>query len=165
VVGVDEFLPKIGAAIQARKDEGDEDFFLIARTDAARTLGLEEAIERARSYRKAGADGIFLTGAPKTKEGLRRVFQSVDAPFLTLPAFDHGLTVQDYKEIGAKILTGIEGLVAAAKAVTDVYRELKETGFVKEPYWHLSTAMPEISKTLKAEKWKAMGSKYESSQR
>jgi 2-methylisocitrate lyase-like PEP mutase family enzyme len=121
---------------------------------------LEEAIERAKVYRKAGADGIFLTGAPKTKEGLRKVFQSVDAPFMTLPAFDHGLTVQDYKEMGAKLLTGIEALVAAAKAVTDVYQELKDTGFVKEDYWHLSKAMPEISKTLKAEKWKALGAKY-----
>jgi len=76
---------------------------------------------------------------------------------MTLPAFDHGLTVHDYKEMGAKLPHWIEALVAAAKAVTDVCRELKDTGFIKEDYWHLSKAMPEISKTLKAGKWKALG--------
>lgn len=160
VVPVEEFLPKIGAAIEARKDEQNEDFVLIARTDAARTLGLEAAIERARAYRKAGADAILLPGAPKEKAELKRVVEAVQAPLWVVPAFDQGLTVADYEEVGVKIVSGIEGLFAAAKAVRDVYLELKETGFIKEKYCYPSIAMADISRFLKAEKWTELGKKY-----
>jgi 2-methylisocitrate lyase-like PEP mutase family enzyme len=164
VITIDEFLPKIGAALQARKDAGDDDFIFIARTDAAKTLGIDEAIRRAKAYRKAGADAILMPGAPKDKEGLRKVVKALDAPYLSLPAFEKGLTVKDYKEIGVKILTGIEAILAAARAVKDVYQELKDTGVIKESYCHHSVVMPEITNILKIGKWSELGKKYQASQ-
>src|SRR6476620_8613194 len=53
VVAMEEQIGKIEAAIAARRDP---DFIIIARTDAATGLGLDEAIRRGKAYREAGAD-------------------------------------------------------------------------------------------------------------
>ncbi|MDX1609031.1 MAG: methylisocitrate lyase [Halofilum sp. (in: g-proteobacteria)] len=55
-VSTAEMVDRLRAAVDARSDP---DFFIIARTDAVATEGLEAAIERARAYAAAGADGIF----------------------------------------------------------------------------------------------------------
>ncbi|MFO7629958.1 MAG: oxaloacetate decarboxylase [Prochlorococcaceae cyanobacterium] len=57
VVPVEEFLPKLRAALWARSDP---DLVITARTDAAGVLGLEEALRRARLYAEAGADLVFV---------------------------------------------------------------------------------------------------------
>ena len=57
VVPVAEYLPKLRAALAARRDP---DLVITARTDAASVLGLEEALMRARLYAEAGADMVFV---------------------------------------------------------------------------------------------------------
>jgi 2-methylisocitrate lyase-like PEP mutase family enzyme len=57
VVPMEEHVGKIEAAVAARRDP---DFIIIARTDAAGGLGLDEAIRRGQAYRKAGADVVFI---------------------------------------------------------------------------------------------------------
>ena len=52
-----EMVAKITAATDARRDE---DFVLIARTDAIAVEGYEAALERAERYRDAGADVLFV---------------------------------------------------------------------------------------------------------
>lgn len=81
VVALEEALGKIEAALAARRDP---DFLIIARTDAAEGLGLEEAIRRARAFRAAGADAIFveLKGGPAILDQIRRVTSEVAAPCL-----------------------------------------------------------------------------------
>ena len=56
VVDPREMARKIEAACDARKDD---DFVILARTDAIAVEGLEGAIRRAQLYAKAGADMIF----------------------------------------------------------------------------------------------------------
>ncbi len=56
VVDMREMARKIEAACDARKDD---DFVILARTDAIAIEGLEGAIRRAQLYAKAGADLIF----------------------------------------------------------------------------------------------------------
>ncbi len=56
VVSTQEMVDRIKAAVDARTDE---QFFLIARTDAVAVEGRDAAIERARAYVEAGADGVF----------------------------------------------------------------------------------------------------------
>jgi methylisocitrate lyase len=51
-----EMVDRIKAAVDARSDE---QFVLMARTDALANEGLESAIERAQAYVAAGADMIF----------------------------------------------------------------------------------------------------------
>jgi carboxyvinyl-carboxyphosphonate phosphorylmutase len=65
VVPTDEMLTKIRAAVTARESP---DFVIIARTDARAVEGLPAAIERARSYRDAGADVLFVEAATSEAE-------------------------------------------------------------------------------------------------
>src|SRR5205807_1705844 len=52
VVDVDEMVGRIKAAVSARRDE---DFMIIARTDARAVEDFDRAVERSRHYLKAGA--------------------------------------------------------------------------------------------------------------
>lgn len=62
------------------RDEG-ADTLIMARTDARAGLGLEEALERCREFRKIGADITFLE-APQSVEEMKRFCQEVDGPKL-----------------------------------------------------------------------------------
>lgn len=57
VLDFDEAVAKVAAASAARSDP---DFVLIARTDSAGALGLQEAIRRTQAFAKAGADAVFV---------------------------------------------------------------------------------------------------------
>lgn len=57
VLDFTQAVSKIAAAHAARSDP---EFVLIARTDSAGSLGLEEAIRRAQAFAQAGADAIFV---------------------------------------------------------------------------------------------------------
>jgi 2-methylisocitrate lyase-like PEP mutase family enzyme len=69
---------KIQAACEARRDR---DFVIVARTDARGIEGFDAAIERARLYREAGADVLFIE-APESHDEVERIPQLVDAPVL-----------------------------------------------------------------------------------
>jgi carboxyvinyl-carboxyphosphonate phosphorylmutase len=69
VIGADEMVGKIEAAVAARRDP---DLVLIARTDAAAVEGTDAAIARARRYREAGADVLFVE-APTSEDDIARV--------------------------------------------------------------------------------------------
>ncbi|WP_167151795.1 methylisocitrate lyase [Streptomyces sp. MBT27] len=56
LVTPDEMVRRIRAAVGARRDD---DFLLMARTDARAVEGLDAAIERAKAYVDAGADAVF----------------------------------------------------------------------------------------------------------
>src|SRR6195256_1872539 len=56
IVPADEMADRVRAAADARTDD---DFFIIARTDAIAVEGIDAAIERALACVAAGADGIF----------------------------------------------------------------------------------------------------------
>jgi methylisocitrate lyase len=76
VVDVEEYLPKLEAALWARKDP---DFVIMARTDAFAVYGLDEAIRRAKIYAEAGADMVFVE-AVSSVEDMRRVNAEVPVP-------------------------------------------------------------------------------------
>lgn len=57
VVSTSEMLGKIHAAVDAREDEN---FQIIARTDACAVHGFDAAIERAHAFAEAGADILFI---------------------------------------------------------------------------------------------------------
>ncbi|WP_276261112.1 isocitrate lyase/PEP mutase family protein [Haloglomus litoreum] len=82
VVPREEAVGKIRAAADVR-DERDESFVLIARSDARGTGGgsLDEAIDRVDAYLDAGADVGFVEG-PTDADEVRRVGREVDGPVL-----------------------------------------------------------------------------------
>lgn len=99
VVDVDEYLPKLRAAVWARKDP---DFVIMARTDAAAVYGLDEAIRRANIYADAGADMVFVE-AVTSEEDMRRVNSEVSVPSMA-NMIEGGktpfLTAKELQEIG-----------------------------------------------------------------
>jgi carboxyvinyl-carboxyphosphonate phosphorylmutase len=79
VIPTDEMLTKIRAAVAARDDT---DFVVIARTDARAVEGLTSALDRARRYRDAGADVLFVEAAT-TEEEIETVASELhDVPLL-----------------------------------------------------------------------------------
>ena len=67
---------KIEAAVNSRRND---DFLIIARTDAIAILGVEEAVRRGKLYEKAGADVVFLE-APRTLDELKLAAGSFNVP-------------------------------------------------------------------------------------
>ena len=78
VVPADEMVDRVKAAVDARTDD---DFVIMARTDAAAVEGIDAAIERAVAYVEAGADMIFPE-AMKTLDDYRRFNAAVKVPIL-----------------------------------------------------------------------------------
>lgn len=64
------------------RDEG-ADILIVARTDARAALGLEEALERCREFRRIGADITFLD-APESVDDMQRYCKEVDGPKLAI---------------------------------------------------------------------------------
>lgn len=65
VIPLSEMEAKIRAAVAARRSP---DFVIIARTDARAVEGMDSALERARRYREAGADVLFVEAAESEDE-------------------------------------------------------------------------------------------------
>ena len=78
VISMDEMCGKVEAAVAAR-DETDPDLVIKARTDAAGTHGVDEAIRRLNAYIDRGADMVFAD-ALLEEDDIRRVARAVDAP-------------------------------------------------------------------------------------
>ena len=78
VISTEEAVNKIKAAVDARTDP---DLLVMARTDAAATLGFEAAIERAQKFSEAGADILFVE-AVTTADEIRALPQRLKKPQL-----------------------------------------------------------------------------------
>ena len=69
VIALPEMVAKIKAAVDARRDQ---DFQIVARTDARALDGLDQAIERAQAFIEAGADVTFVE-APLSFDEMARI--------------------------------------------------------------------------------------------
>lgn len=78
IVPVEEMVRKVKAASGARRDEN---FMLMARTDAAASEGLEAAIDRAKAYVDAGATAIFPE-AMRNESDFEAFRKAIDVPLL-----------------------------------------------------------------------------------
>ena len=65
LVSKNEMQDRIKSAVDGRHDES---FFIMARTDAIASEGIEGALERILAYVEEGADGIFLEAATSIEE-------------------------------------------------------------------------------------------------
>src|SRR5579862_8992788 len=83
-VGIDHLIPtalmleKIAAARDARTDP---DLVIIARTNARRVGGLDEAMRRAEAFHKAGADMLFVYS--RGPEEMRIIGERLPPPLMT----------------------------------------------------------------------------------
>lgn len=66
LVTPEDMVAKVRIACDTRQDR--DGLMIIARTDAFPNGGMDEALRRADSYLKAGADGIFVSGLQSSEE-------------------------------------------------------------------------------------------------
>lgn len=78
VISMEEMCGKVAAACEAR-DESDPNLHIKARTDAAGTHGIDEAVRRLNAYADEGADMVFAD-ALLTEDDIAYVADNVDAP-------------------------------------------------------------------------------------
>ena len=79
IVSRDEMVRKVAAAVRGKSL--DDNFVLIARTDARASEGIEQAITRAKAYIDAGADCIFIEALENEQE-FERFRKSIPVPLL-----------------------------------------------------------------------------------
>jgi methylisocitrate lyase len=131
VIATEDMIAKIKAALDARSDQ---DFIIMARTDALAVFGIQEAIERGNLYLEAGADVIFVE-APMSRKEMRRINREIDAP--TVANMVEGgktpfLGAKELETLGFNLaLFPVSATYALAKAVQDIMVELMQTGTTK----------------------------------
>ena len=129
VIAAEDMARKIAVAVEARQSP---DFLVIARTDARSSLGLAEALRRARLYAEAGADLLFVE-SPESEAEMAEIGRELgDAP-LVANMVDGGRTPvlgsARLAELGyALAIYPVAGLLSAAAALETVYRHIRDTG-------------------------------------
>jgi methylisocitrate lyase len=126
-----EMAKKIRMAKEARKND---DFLIIARTDARAVEGIERAIERAKLYLEAGADIIFPEALESFEEF--KLFSSKVKCTLMANMTEFGktpyITVEEFKEAGYKIVIfPVTLLRASLFAMKETLQEIKSKGTQK----------------------------------
>jgi methylisocitrate lyase len=119
----EDMAAKIAAAARARRH-----LYIIARTDAAASEGLDGAVARARRYLAAGADAIFPE-ALTTAEMFREFARRVDAPLLAnMTEFGRTpyFTAAQFEEMGYRmVIWPVSALRMAAKAQEQLYATIR----------------------------------------
>jgi 2,3-dimethylmalate lyase len=128
VIPAEEMVAKVKAAVDARVDD---DFVIMARTDALAVNGLEDAIERGNLFRSAGADLIFVE-APTSVDQMRTITSGIEAPTLA-NNIEGGrspvLSALELQEIGySAVVFPVAASYAVARALKELMLEIKTTG-------------------------------------
>jgi methylisocitrate lyase len=128
LVSKEEMVDRVKAAADAKTDA---EFFLMARTDAIASEGVEAAIERAQAYVAAGADGIFAEAVSEL-ETYRRFVAAVPVPVLAnLTEFGKTplFTIDELRSVGVAIaLYPLSAFRAMNKAAENVYQAIRRDG-------------------------------------
>jgi len=124
-----EMAVKVNAAARARRD-----LYIIARTDAAASEGMEGAVSRAKLYVEAGADAIFpeaLTSVEMFKEFRARLPGVPLLANMTEFGRTPSLTAAEFEALGYQmVIWPVSALRVAAKAQERLYATLAREGSV-----------------------------------
>jgi 2-methylisocitrate lyase-like PEP mutase family enzyme len=119
---------KVREAVAARRNP---QFVVIARTNAA---DLDEAVERARRYRSAGADALLVTLASLDRDQIPTIGEQLGPPLVYLAP--HGglasanLSLRDLGALGYRlVIDGVSLTLLMYEALLAGYRELARPGF------------------------------------
>ncbi len=131
VIEKQEMVAKVKAAVDARTDD---DFVIMARTDALAVNGLEDAIDRGNLFSQAGADLIFVE-APTTVKQMQQITSHIDAPLLA-NNIEGGkspmLSAAELEKIGYNVVVfPVAATYAIARTVGDLMMEIAKTGSTK----------------------------------
>ena len=132
LVSANEMTDRIKAAVDAREDDS---FFIMARTDAFASEGMQAAIDRSSSYLEAGADGIFLEAVTNIED--YKIFSSQLDTLLLANITEFGKTpLFTNKELAAAgvdiSLYPLSAFRAMSMAAEKVYESLLKEGTQKD---------------------------------
>ena len=141
IVGKDEMVDRVKAAVDARTDES---FVIMARTDALAVEGLDAAIERAVACVEAGADMIFPE-AMTSLDMYKKFVDAVKVPVLanitefgSTPLF----TVEELASADVSlVLYPLSAFRAMNKAAENVYKAVRRDGTQKNVVDTMQTRM------------------------
>lgn len=141
IVSQQEMVDRIKAAVDARTDD---DFFIMARTDAFGQDGLTAAIDRSLACIEAGADGIFAE-AMSGLEDYQAFSDALDAPLLAnMTEFGQTPLFNKTELAGCgvdMVLYPLTATRAMNKAAETVYRAVLEEGDQKNVVDLMQTRM------------------------
>ena len=125
IVPVGEMIDRIKAAVDAKIDN---DFVVMARTDALANEGLDSAIERAIAYQEAGADALFPEAFVELDQ-YRELKKHVKIPILA-NITEFGKTplfgCEELSQSGVDmVLYPLTAFRAMSKAAEEVFKEIK----------------------------------------
>lgn len=128
LVSTGEMVDRLKAAVDARSDDN---FLIMARTDAVASEGIDAAIERAAAYIEAGADLLFPEAVPTLRDYQR--FSSALAKPILANITEFGLTpLYTRDELSAHgvamILYPLSAFRAMNKAAEMVYEVIRAEG-------------------------------------
>jgi len=159
LVPADEAVRRLECALAAR---GNDDMMIIGRTDALAAAGLDEAIARARRYRDAGVDLVFVD-AIKRIDDARAVAQAVEGPLMMSVVEGNEtakLTPDEIMRMGfALALYPLSTLFTACHAIRNVLAELRQHG----TSMGLADRMlnyAEFSEIVRLERFRELDSRY-----
>jgi 2-methylisocitrate lyase-like PEP mutase family enzyme len=123
-----DMVRKIRAAVDARTDD---DFVIIARTDALAVTGWDDTMRRAEAYVRAGADMLFVEAirTPEQAEALPGMFGVPLVYNYVETGKSPLLPVDELSRLGYKlVIYPASALLTVTRAVTDVVRALRTEG-------------------------------------
>ncbi|MEW9701669.1 methylisocitrate lyase [Paenibacillus sp. SI8] len=116
--------------------------FILARTDARSVEGIDAAIDRAKHYISAGADGIFPE-ALESEEEYQCFGREIKAPLLAnMTEFGKTpyYTAEQFESWGFRMaIYPVTSLRVAAKAYERVFNEIKQSGTQKDSLGDMQT--------------------------
>lgn len=147
LVSKQEMCDRIKAAVDARTDD---DFVIMARTDALASEGLEASLERAQAYVEAGADMIFAEAITELQQ-YKHFVDNLSVPVLAnmtefgkTPLFNK----QELASVGVDlILYPLSAFRAMSAAALHVFRTIREQGSQQQVIEQMQTR-DELYKTL-----------------
>jgi 2-methylisocitrate lyase-like PEP mutase family enzyme len=156
-----EMCGKIRAALDARRAR---DTLIVARTDAIAVEGFDRAIERAISYREAGADILFVE-APRTHDDLARIAAALGGRALLMANMVEGgktplLSAAELEAIGFALVIFPGGIVRAfGRLASEYYASLAKHGS-SEPFRTRMLDFTELNNLIGTPELLALGKRY-----
>ena len=128
IVSTDQMVTKIKVALDSRNNE---DFLVIARTDAQKAEGRDEAMRRLEAYQEAGADILFYE-APADVDEMADAARRLDTPLMANMVEGGAtpvLTPNELEALGFQVaIFPASGFLAATEALSRIYAALYNSG-------------------------------------
>ena len=147
LVSIDEMQDRLKAALDVKIDDS---FFIMARTDALASEGIEKAIERCGKYLDVGADGIFFEAAVSIEE-YKEFKNNFSAPLLAnitefgkTPLF----TQKELSDVGVDmVLYPLTAFRAMSLSAEKIYNSIIKDG-TQEPLLDIMQTREELYDVL-----------------